>query len=77
MNRSTAPRAQYWVTEVGPATFICPVDQLDPSAVVSNIARSDERWVTYGRIGPDGVRVLLNAGMWLAEAIAEHENCGP
>lgn len=49
------------------------LDQLDQSAAVSNIARGEKQWVRYGRISPDDLRVLLNAGISLAETIAARE----
>jgi hypothetical protein len=39
----------------------------------SNIARGEKQWVRYGRISPDDLRVLLNAGISLAETIAARE----
>ncbi len=56
-----------------PAIYDGYLEQLDQSAVVSNIARGDKQWVRYDRIAPNDLRVLLHAGISLAETIAERE----
>jgi hypothetical protein len=45
------------------------LDRMDESAVVGNLARSGKQWVNYDKIGPEDIRVLLRAGMALAESI--------
>lgn len=68
VSRATFDR---WCNE--PAIYESYLDQLDQSAVVSNIVRGDKQWVRYDKIGPSDLRVVLDAGMSLAETIAEPE----
>ncbi len=50
------------------------LSKLEASSVASNLAHSGKHWISYRNIGPDDLRVVLNAGMALVEWVREAEN---